>query len=61
MAIENVELMHECCPNTCTLEKTKMKYDKETEEEDKHNIVNMERSNLARNKVVPKELPFSNQ
>ena len=35
MAMENVELMHECCPQHMVIGKLKIKYDKETDEEGK--------------------------
>ena len=50
MATGNVELMHEGFPKHLRMGTARMKYDVETEEEDKRRV-NMERSTADRKKI----------
>ena len=51
MAIENVELMHECCPQHLPMGTARTKKDKETDGEGKQKRVNGERSTAGRKKM----------
>ena len=47
MAIGNVEFMHECFPKRSRMGTARMKYDKETEGEDKKRDMSRERSKVG--------------
>ena len=61
MAIGNVELMHECFPKHLCKGTGRMKYETETDEDDKKRGVIMERSKAGTKKISLDGLSLPNQ
>ena len=53
MAIGNWELIHECFPKHSRMGTARMKYDKETDKDDKKRGVSVERSKAGKKKKIP--------